>query len=154
DRNRGANVEAERLRQTNEMRGRNAHAFREPALQFFSNQTVRSLWINGNAVADLPSDYIGAELLDFSGDIAAGNKRQRDRDVRHASARKNIEVIEAGRTHTNDDVVRAWRRIWPVTKDERVDATVAIESNCLHDTSTKLRAGQGASPGRRFSSMA
>jgi hypothetical protein len=85
-----------------------------------------------NFLAGLHGRDVRAGPGDDTGDVAAGNVRERDRDTRDALAYPEIEMVEGAGVHADEDFAGAEFGFGGVGAAEDVWATVVIEENGFH----------------------
>ena len=124
------------VRQRDQVMRRHFAELGEPAVRHLADQpgVVDSIHgIDQHPVALLPRLDCRTRRDDFAGEIDAHDAGHRHLDAGHAAPRKEVVVVERGRAHAHDDVVRARYRVGKVRFDiDRACAAVLVYDCCFH----------------------
>jgi hypothetical protein len=86
-------------------------------------------------LADAHGGNFGADFGDFSGDIASGNVRKRDRNIWQAPADPEIEMIEGAGADTDENFMSAEFGFGDVDILQNFGSAMLAEKNGFHDAS-------------------
>jgi hypothetical protein len=76
-----------------------------------------------------------ADLCDFSSDIAAGNVRKRDRNIRQSAPDPQIEMIQSASAHADENFVGARFGAGNIHVLQNFGSAMPAEEDSLHDAS-------------------
>src|SRR3989454_2649211 len=68
--------------------------------------TARDAGVHDDAVARLDVRHIGADLRDVAGGVAAEDVGERQLERRDAVADREVQMVQRGRVHPHDDLIR------------------------------------------------
>ncbi len=90
-------------------------------------------WCENDFLANAYGGDVRADLRDFTGDVAAGNVRKRNRDARDAAADPEVEVVQRAGLYANEDFIRADDRVEGVGVFQDVGRPVLMKDDGFHE---------------------